>query len=33
VLARGHPERPVLEGAVRQALSVLGKPGPKQKGR
>src|ERR1700761_778989 len=31
VLARGHPERPVLEGAVRQALSVLGKPGPKRK--
>ena len=31
VLARGHPERAVLEGAVRQALSVLGKPGPRQK--
>jgi TetR/AcrR family transcriptional regulator, transcriptional repressor for nem operon len=31
VLARGHPERPILEGAVRQALSVLGKPGPKRK--
>ena len=31
VLARGHPERAVLEGAVRQALSVLGKPGPRRK--
>jgi TetR/AcrR family transcriptional regulator, transcriptional repressor for nem operon len=30
VLARGHPERAVLEGAVRQALSVLGKPGPRR---
>ncbi len=26
VLARGYPKRAVLEGAVRQALSVLGKP-------
>ena len=26
VLARGHPKRAVLEGAARQALSVLGKP-------
>jgi TetR/AcrR family transcriptional regulator, transcriptional repressor for nem operon len=30
VLARGHPERAVLEGAVGQALSVLGKPGPRR---
>ena len=29
VLARGHPERAVLEGAARQALSMLGKPGRK----
>jgi TetR/AcrR family transcriptional repressor of nem operon len=26
VLARGHPERAVLEGAVRQALTMLGEP-------
>jgi TetR/AcrR family transcriptional repressor of nem operon len=26
VLARGHPKRAVLEGAVRQALTMLGKP-------
>ena len=26
VLARGFPNRPVLEGAARQALGVLGKP-------
>jgi len=31
VLARGHPERRVLEGAARQALSVLGKPGRRRK--
>jgi TetR/AcrR family transcriptional regulator, transcriptional repressor for nem operon len=31
VLARGYPKRTVLEGAVRQALTVLGKPGRKQK--
>jgi TetR/AcrR family transcriptional regulator, transcriptional repressor for nem operon len=31
VLARGYPKRPVVEGAVRQALSVLGKPGPTRK--
>ena len=31
VLARGHPERAVLEGAVRQALSLLGKPDRKRK--
>lgn len=30
VLARGFPDRAVLEGAARQALSVLGKP-PRQK--
>jgi hypothetical protein len=26
ILARGFPDRAVLEGAARQALSVLGKP-------
>jgi TetR/AcrR family transcriptional repressor of nem operon len=31
VLARGYPQRAVLEGAVRQALSILGKPGRKRK--
>ena len=31
VLARGHPERVVLEGAVRQALKMLGKARPKTK--
>jgi TetR/AcrR family transcriptional repressor of nem operon len=31
VLARGFPDRAVLEGAARAALSVLGKPGPRQK--
>ena len=31
VLARGHPARAVLEGAARQALGVLGKPGRKRK--
>jgi TetR/AcrR family transcriptional repressor of nem operon len=31
VLARGHPQRAVLEGAARQALSVLGKPRRKRK--
>jgi TetR/AcrR family transcriptional repressor of nem operon len=31
VLARGYPKRSVLEGAARQALSVLGKPGRKRK--
>ena len=31
VLARGYPKRAVLEGAARQALSVLGKPGRKRK--
>jgi TetR/AcrR family transcriptional repressor of nem operon len=31
VLARGHPERAVLEGAVRQALSMLGKPAQRPK--
>ena len=31
VLARGFPNRPVLEGAARQALSVLGKPGRRRK--
>ena len=31
VLARGHPKRPVLEGAVRQALTMLGKPSTKRK--
>jgi TetR/AcrR family transcriptional repressor of nem operon len=31
VLARGYPKRAVLEGAVRQALSTLGKPERKQK--
>jgi TetR/AcrR family transcriptional regulator, transcriptional repressor for nem operon len=30
VLARGHPERAVLEGAARQALSLLGKPDRKR---
>ena len=30
VLARGHPKRPVLEGAVRQAVTILGKPSPKR---
>lgn len=28
VLARGYPQRPLLEGAARQALSVLGAPLP-----
>ncbi len=31
VLARGYPKRVVLESAVRQALSVLGKPPQRQK--
>jgi TetR/AcrR family transcriptional repressor of nem operon len=31
VLARGHPARAVLEGAVRQALGVLGKSGRERK--
>lgn len=31
VLARGHPDRALLEGATRQALSMLGKPGRKRK--
>lgn len=31
VLARGKPERTLLEGAVRQALSMLGKPKSKRK--
>ena len=31
VLARGYPKRAVLEGAARQALSMLGKPGRKRK--
>jgi len=31
VLARGFPDREVLEGAARQALSVLGKPGRRWK--
>jgi TetR/AcrR family transcriptional regulator, transcriptional repressor for nem operon len=31
VLARGNPKRAILEGAVRQALAMLGKPGPKRK--
>ena len=31
VLARGHPARAVLEGAARQALGVLGKPGRKRR--
>jgi TetR/AcrR family transcriptional repressor of nem operon len=31
VLARGFPNRTVLEGAVRQALSVLGKPKQRRK--
>ena len=31
VLARGFPDRKVLEGAARQALSVLGKPGRRRK--
>jgi TetR/AcrR family transcriptional regulator, transcriptional repressor for nem operon len=31
VLARGFPNRVVLEGAARQALSVLGKPGRRRK--
>jgi TetR/AcrR family transcriptional repressor of nem operon len=30
VLARGHPQRAVLEGAARGALSLLGKPGRKR---
>jgi TetR/AcrR family transcriptional regulator, transcriptional repressor for nem operon len=33
VLARGYPKRAVLEGAVRQALSTLGKPGLGKPGR
>ena len=31
VLARGYPKRAVLEGAVRQALNLLDKPGRKRK--
>ena len=31
VLARGFPDRAVLEGAARQALSILGDPGPSPK--
>ena len=31
VLARGFPNRAVLEGAARQALSILGKPRPQRK--
>jgi TetR/AcrR family transcriptional repressor of nem operon len=31
VLARGFPDQAVLEGAARQALSVLGKPGRRRK--
>lgn len=31
VLARGFPNRAVLEGTVRQALSALGKPGRRRK--
>jgi TetR/AcrR family transcriptional repressor of nem operon len=31
VLARGYPDRAVLEGATRQALGVLGKPGRRRK--
>jgi TetR/AcrR family transcriptional repressor of nem operon len=31
VLARGHPDRALLEGAARQALSMLGKPARKRK--
>jgi TetR/AcrR family transcriptional repressor of nem operon len=31
VLARGFPNRAVLEGAARQALTVLGKPGRRRK--
>jgi TetR/AcrR family transcriptional repressor of nem operon len=31
VLARGHPQRAVLEGTVRAALSTLGRPGRKRK--
>ena len=31
VLARGNPKRTLLEGAVRQALTMLGKPSPKRK--
>ena len=31
VLARGYPNRAVLESAARQALSLLGEPGSKQK--
>jgi TetR/AcrR family transcriptional repressor of nem operon len=31
VLARGFPDRAVLEGAVRQALSTLGKPGRRRR--
>jgi TetR/AcrR family transcriptional repressor of nem operon len=31
VLARGFPNRAILEGAARQALSVLGKPGRRRK--
>ena len=30
VLARGFPDRAVLEGAARQAISTLGKPGTRQ---
>jgi TetR/AcrR family transcriptional repressor of nem operon len=33
VLARGYPQRPLLEGAARQALSVLGGPTPPTKER
>ena len=31
VLARGHPKRALLEGAARQALTVLGKPNRRRK--
>jgi TetR/AcrR family transcriptional regulator, transcriptional repressor for nem operon len=31
VLARGNPKRTLLEGAVRQALAMLGEPSPKRK--
>ena len=31
VLARGYPKRALLEGAVRQALSILGKPAQRPK--
>ena len=31
VLARGFPDRAVLEGAARQAISILGKPGRRER--